>query len=924
MKKLFIAILILATCAAHAQNPLTSQEYSIDTAITNKTASKSITPAAVGTQMKDICNAIYTYFMKYTDSARLISAGSIGATQIKANAPSSGQVLGWNGSNLAWANMMSGNSYKISSHTYYLSTMGFYSDCDLSFYPSMYGSDQTLHLQQILDSAKYYNDVIIVVDIAASCTGLLINKNTHLIIPAGDGLVLRPSSNKPLIRNADTAFGHCIDSNIIIEGTGVLNGNGFSITGYRNNNFTNGSYGISAPIAMYGVYNLRITDLNLINSAGYALAANTVVRAWYERIYIENSLASPVNTDGLHMDGNSSDGWINNCIIKNCKDDAIAFNADDIYYTGSGSTSGNFYPISANGPIKRMHVQNCVLENGTYGVRIMSMVSRVDQIWVDNLSGYTTNYEILIDNYASGTRGNFGSINITNPNVKLFGKTNDANADIKITCDVELLSIHGDMLGDIVDTSTSSIQRMPTIKIGGGTNSKIRIQKFILDGAYMYDTSALAPKLLVLQDSVNIKTMILNNISAIRTNDSMSKHNYSVFNMGNADTIFSMMVTNFTAWGYGFAIVNSGGASYIQSMNIAGANIKRCPGLPYGFINNNGRIEHLNMSAVEMDSVANLIYNTGTIGDETGDAFAKYQYATIANPIFSGNITTTRNVVTGGICGSSKYIGGTYTACDSDYAMLVLGGTLTLPTTGLTPGHEFIIEGYISPVLISPLGFTIPPNYALHVRFDVPTASYRVLSYGPTTTLPFYVSNAGTDAIPKINGDLIIQGMSPSPVYLLNPSSVILGSTNHLIFVDGNGTVTLPTTGVQPGQTYQFIHYGANAGSITISGITPVNVLIGPNQSLSVAFYNGLWKASNSSSLTYTKTVNAISTTGAVQTIPHGLLGISSLSTLILTPNNIYSSAFLYATVDMNNIYITYNSPMTSGNNLIFSFLIKP
>ncbi len=139
MKQILIAVLLMAATAAHAQNPLSNTKYNIDTAITNKTASKSISPTTVGTQMKGICDAVNTYYVKKADSTPYtllsgtpaalpptggaggslagsypnptLGANSVGYNQLNAGTATPGQYLQWNGSALGWSNVSGGGIF---------------------------------------------------------------------------------------------------------------------------------------------------------------------------------------------------------------------------------------------------------------------------------------------------------------------------------------------------------------------------------------------------------------------------------------------------------------------------------------------------------------------------------------------------------------------------------------------------------------------------------------------------------------------------------------------------------------------------------------------------------------------------------------------------------------------------------------------
>lgn len=75
----------------------------------------------------------------------------------------------------------------------------------------------------------------------------------------------------------------------------------------------------------------------------------------------------------------------------------------------------------------------------------------------------------------------------------------------------------------------------------------------------------------------------------------------------------------------------------------------------------------------------------------------------------------------------------------------------------------------------------------------------------------------------------------------------------------------------------------------------------------------------------FIKLIGSGNGSGNTIAIPHGLSGLSSNSSISITPRNSASQGIAYAAVDALNITLTFVSPPPSGtNNLLFDVLLKP
>jgi hypothetical protein len=279
-----------------------------------------------------------------------------------------------------------------SSGVVYTSENGCVSDAVLTYGSTTFGTDNTAALQVLLNRALT-GPIKIIINGRYSCSQLTIYGNTTIECLAGCGLILRSGSNTPLIRNGNYAIteGSCVDNNITFIG-GIYNGNGGNQTHSNVNGWNSG-------IRLFGVKNLVMENVRMINTKTFAVHLMSVFDFSIRNMDVLNDATAANNNDGVHVNGPSARGIING-VNATTKDDKVALNADDLG-AGSGDSPYSIFAPTAcvGGIISEMVVSNVNCRAGSSVVRILSGAHKLQNIIVDGITGVTANSGCIIDNY---------------------------------------------------------------------------------------------------------------------------------------------------------------------------------------------------------------------------------------------------------------------------------------------------------------------------------------------------------------------------------------------------------------------------------------------------------------------------------------------------------------------------------------------
>jgi hypothetical protein len=294
--------------------------------------------------------------------------------------------------------MNSSNNKNVSSRVIYASAAGARLDSSVL---SGGGTDDTAVLQDILDLAPKLGSLHLIMDGAALVTGLNIHSNTTLeCLNHNCGFFLADGANRPIVRNAHPSGSERLDRNITLTG-GAYHGNCLNQIHHTPDK------SLVVTLAFYGVEDIVLRDMVIRDQRTYALNMANWQRVTLENIHLDlRNILIEQNQDGIDLNGPGRLLWARN-IHGNTEDDMFAINADG----GSG-------PYVKKGDITDVTLDGLVMDDSIQGVRILSRKSRVDRIYIRNVSGTCRDYGFIIDTFHKGG-GNFGTIVIDTVDIRL-------------------------------------------------------------------------------------------------------------------------------------------------------------------------------------------------------------------------------------------------------------------------------------------------------------------------------------------------------------------------------------------------------------------------------------------------------------------------------------------------------------------------
>lgn len=293
------------------------------------------------------------------------------------------------------------------------------SDSNLSMTGFATGADQTAKLQAILDQAAagpllvIWDGAYTVKNVSATeC--LRMRSNTWIQVLPGCGGINMAESLTPMFRNYNPNINPSTytDKNLRISG-GTWHGNRAN----QSVKETVGNGGIFL-FDFIGVDGLHITDgLELRKAKAFAFRAANC----YNINILDSNIDfgagnADLNTDGWHFNGPCKNITIRNTRISNYGDDAIGLNADDAW----AAAGGVFGPYGGvYGDITNVKIDGVYLDGYAAGIRVLSGSSRVDNVSINNVSGKTGAYWLVVDNYNPSDTiltgpGNVGTLDIRN------------------------------------------------------------------------------------------------------------------------------------------------------------------------------------------------------------------------------------------------------------------------------------------------------------------------------------------------------------------------------------------------------------------------------------------------------------------------------------------------------------------------------
>lgn len=268
--------------------------------------------------------------------------------------------------------------------------------------------------------------------------------------------------------NGGFIVSHQCDKNITIKGC-ILNFNSAQSVTNPDHKTSPAGFWITG-VQMLGVDNLQFIGNTTYDSPTYNFAVNNVSNFKFN----ENTILEPLtgglpttgkNTDGLHVDGPAIYGQENNNTLTT-GDDAIALNADDGYRPGTGCSCAMVaYPGWTWGPINNVSAEGNVFVNAYSGVRLLSSISRLDEVHLNNNTGTVMDMILLLDHEFYPGVGNFGSVDVNNLDVQRgsFSGPSEHPGNIYLQGNIGQLTFNGLKIHDVQTARPEILQSEGTI-----------------------------------------------------------------------------------------------------------------------------------------------------------------------------------------------------------------------------------------------------------------------------------------------------------------------------------------------------------------------------------------------------------------------------------------------------------------------------
>ena len=296
------------------------------------------------------------------------------------------------------------------------------------------GSDDTVALQSILDLAKDRERLTVILDGAARISApLIVYSNTTIICPSGNcGIYLSDNSNCYIIQNAHPCMTDIVDENITLIG-GTYNHNGAHQNRFLDSPTVPDTfplYSISVTLSFYGIKNLLIKDVTLMNQHAYATFFSNWNNVTIQNVHIDlrDHMDGEIQ-DGLHFHGPGRFLTIRD-VQGNTGDDFIAILPDEHDFVSS---------------IEDVVIDGVQLNGSDQGIRLLTRgTGRLDRISIRNVIGTYRSYGFSIKPWYPGRAGgNFGSISIDQVDLRALKNNYDYAKPFlfKIGGNIESLSL---------------------------------------------------------------------------------------------------------------------------------------------------------------------------------------------------------------------------------------------------------------------------------------------------------------------------------------------------------------------------------------------------------------------------------------------------------------------------------------------------
>lgn len=381
------------------------------------------------------------------------------------------------------------------------------------------GTNETEILQAILNKAKEWGRVKLIMDGAALVSGLYIHSNTTIECLDGScGFFLESGSDNAILRNAEFSKTEYTCVNVTLKG-GTYNHNSPGQNPWfpendwlPENEFCNSPL---VPFKFFGVKNFKMTDITIIDQKRYALLMGN-----WEDVYMENigiplpNFVPNSNQDGLHFHAPGK-----NLVLKNIHgrtgDDFIAINGDE------GDRVSDIDGVTIDG---------VYLNGSTQGIRLLCRERGIfKNVYINNIQGEVDSFAFYINPWFYGDEkspdfegysGKFSNITIENVNLTM-------NDPVYTYNEQQLFSIGGDIenlsIRNVSARSNTKNFRFLSLREGHATILKDRlglspsnIKNISVDGVYVKGSDDVVKfdKLFAVEGITNVEQLTIKNVTA--------------------------------------------------------------------------------------------------------------------------------------------------------------------------------------------------------------------------------------------------------------------------------------------------------------------------------------------------------------------------------------------------------------------------
>ena len=280
------------------------------------------------------------------------------------------------------------------------------------------GTDDTEVLQAILDKAKEWGRVKLIMDGAALVRGLKLYSNTTIECnDSSCGFFLKSGSDNAILRNAEFSKKEFTAVNLTLKGGTYNHNSPGQASIFPKEDWLPEGEGCNStlvPFKFFGVKNFRMTDVTIIDQKRYALLMGN-----WEDVYMENigiplpNFVPNTNQDGLHFHAPGK-----NLVLKNIYgrtgDDFIAINGDE------GDRVSDIDGVTIDG---------VYLNGSTQGVRLLCRErGTMQNVYINNIQGTVDSFAFYINPWFFGNEkspdfdgysGKFRNITIENVNLTM-------------------------------------------------------------------------------------------------------------------------------------------------------------------------------------------------------------------------------------------------------------------------------------------------------------------------------------------------------------------------------------------------------------------------------------------------------------------------------------------------------------------------